>query len=132
MVADMFTFRGRAAADNSFTWRLEFSTRFGKKLKEETRISGGLIEDIELASTATSAPSESLVGPDGSIASNESIMDAFREALTDMVSKITAIDPKKELYKRFAGAGRTETTLRVNESLDIDSIVNKIISELKQ
>ena len=135
MVADIFSFSGQATQDNGFTWRLEFSTKFGKKLKEEAKISGGLVEDenaINLVSTASTGPLESLVGPDDSIASNKQIVNAFEEALSDMTSKIMSIDPKKELRKRYSGAGRTEVTRQLNESLDIDSIVSKIINELKQ
>jgi hypothetical protein len=135
MVADIFSFSGQATQDNGFTWRLEFSTKFGKKLKEEARISGGLVEDenaINLVSTASTGPLESLAGPDDSIASNKQIVNAFEEALSDMTSKIMSINPKEELRKRYAGVGRTEVTRQLNESLDIDSIVSKIISELKQ
>lgn len=132
MVADVFTFRGQATQDNGFTWTMEFKTKFGKKLKEESNISGGLVEDMFLQSTASTGPLESLVGDDDSIASNEQIIDAFKEALNDIASKIASIDPKEELRKRYAGVGRSETTLKVNESLNIDSIVNRIINELKQ
>jgi hypothetical protein len=135
MVADIFGFFGQATEDNGFTWRLEFSTKDGGKRKEESSISGGISEkenSINFVSTASTGPLESLVGDDGSIASNEQIMDAFKEALNDMAAKIASIDTKDELRKRYSGKGRTETTLQVNESSSIDSIVNKIINELKQ
>lgn len=133
MVASVFTFRGQATEDNGFTWTLEFKTKYGQKLKEETRIAGGLIEDDEnvyFTSTASTGPLEEMLGPNGSIATNKAIMDAFKEALTDMVSKIESIEPRRELRRRFAGVGKADTTLQLNES--IDSIVDKIINELKQ
>ena len=37
-----------------------------------------------------------------------------------------------ELRGRFTAAGRTDAFREVNESIDVDSIVNKIINELKQ
>lgn len=133
MIASVFTFRGQATEDNGFTWTLEFKTKYGQKLKEETRIAGGLVEDednIYFTSTASTGPLEERLGPNGSIATNEAIMDAFKEALSDMVSKIESIEPRKELRRRFAGVGKADTTLQLNES--IDSIVSKIIDELKQ
>ena len=114
---------------------MEFSTKDGGKRKEESSISGGISEkenSINFVSTASTGPLESLVGDDGSIASNEQIMDAFKEALNDMAAKIASIDPKEELRKRYSGRGRSEVTLQANESLNIDSIVNRIINELKQ
>ena len=38
----------------------------------------------------------------------------------------------KELRGRFATAGRTDAFREVNESIDVDTIVSKIINELKQ
>lgn len=131
-VVDVFTFRGRLTQGNIFTWTIEFKTKYGKKLKEESRIQGGLVEDLYLEATASTGNLESVAGPDGSIASNKEIVDAFLEALADIQSQILAIDPREELRSRFAGVGRTDATLRVNESLDVDTIVSKIISELKQ
>jgi hypothetical protein len=133
MIASVFTFRGQPTEDNGFTWTLEFKTKYGQKLKEESRISGGLIEDednIYFTSTASTGPLAERLGPNGSIATNEAIMDAFKEALSDMASKIESIEPRKELRRRFAGVGKADTTLQLNES--IDSIVSKIINELKQ
>jgi hypothetical protein len=135
MIASVFTFRGQATEDNGFTWTLEFKTKYGQKLKEESRISGGLIEDednIYLTSTASTGALAERLGPNGSIATNEAIMDAFKEALSDMASKIESIEPRKELRRRFAGVGQTEITRQLNESLNVDSIVSKIINELKQ
>jgi hypothetical protein len=136
MVADVFTFTGLATEDNGFTWRMEFKTKYGDKLKEETRIKGGLVwneaKDIYFTSTASTGPLEELLGPNGSIASNPAIMDAFKEALIDMTSKIESIDARQELRRRFAGVGKTDITRQVNESLDIDSIVSKIMNEIKQ
>lgn len=131
-VVDVFTFRGRLMPNNTYNWSMEFKTQYGKKLKEESRIQGGLVEDLYLESTATTGPLESLVGEDGSIASNPEIVDAFLQALQDIQTQITGIDVKNELRSRFAGVGRTDATLRLNESLDIDSIVSKIMNEIKQ
>jgi hypothetical protein len=133
MVATAFTFRGQATEDNRFVWELEFQTQYGKKLKEATRIEGGLITDetnINFVSTASTGNLEEMLGPNGSIATNDAIMDAFKEALSDITSKIESIDARKELYRRYAGVGKADTTLQLNES--IDTIVSKIINELKQ
>jgi hypothetical protein len=133
MVATAFTFRGQATEDNRFVWELEFQTQYGDKLKEATRIEGGLITDetnINFVSTASTGVLEEMLGPDGSIATNDAIMDAFKEALSDMTSKIGSIDARKELYRRYAGKGKADITLQLNES--INSIVSKIINELKQ
>ena len=135
MVADVFTFRGQATPDNGFTWTLQFKTKYGQKLKDESAIAGGLIEDadnINFTSTASTGPLENLVGSDGSIASNEAIMDAFKEALNDLTSKIQSIEPKRELRRRFAGVGQSDIARQLNESLDIDSIVSKVMNEIKQ
>jgi hypothetical protein len=133
MVADTFKFEGQATQDNGFTWRLIFKTMYGQKLKDESRIAGGLVEDednINFTSTASTGPLEELLGPNGSIASNPAIIDAFKEALSDLTSKINSINSDGELYRRFAGVGKADTTLQLNESIDL--IVSKIINELKQ
>jgi hypothetical protein len=131
-VVDVFTFRGRLTPENTYTWTIEFKTKYGKKLKEESRIQGGLIEDMFLEATASTGPLENIVGPDGSIASNQEIVNAFLEALSDIQSQILAIDVKEELRSRFAGVGRTDATLQLNESANLDLLISKIIDELKQ
>ena len=135
-INEVFTIRGgitQFGDENrtAFKWIIEFKTQYGKKLREESRIQGGLVEDIYLTSEATTGPIDKLAGDDGSIATNREIVDAFKQALAEIQAQIMAIDPKTELRSRFAGVGRTEMTRQVDESIDIDSIVNKIISELK-
>lgn len=114
----------------AFRWTIQFKTQYGKKLREESRVSGGLVDDKFFEATAVTEPLNRLVGSDGSIAGNLQIASAFREAINDIAAQIDEINAKEELRSRFAAAGRTDAYREVNES--IDGIVNKIINELKQ
>jgi hypothetical protein len=133
----IFNIRGTvtAAGENqsAFKWTIQYKTQIGKKLREESRIVGGLVDDKFLEAESVTGPLDRLVGSDGSIASNNQIKEAFIEAVNEIKAKILALDTdKQELRLRFAGAGRTDATLQLNESIKVDSIVNKIIEELKQ
>lgn len=116
----------------AFRWTIQFKTQYGKKLREESRVQGGLVDDKFFEATAVTEPLNRLVGSDGSIASNFQIASAFREAMNDLKAQIEDINAKEELRSRFAGVGRTDAFREVNESIDVDSIVSKIINELKQ
>ena len=133
----IFNIRGTVtpAGENqsAFKWTLQYKTQIGKKLREESRVSGNLVDDKFLEAESVTGPLERLVGGDGSIASNNEIKEAFIEAVNEIKAKILALDTdKQELRKRYSGRGRSEVTLQANESLNIDSIVNRIINELKQ
>lgn len=136
-IADYFSIKGnltQAGEENAsaYKWTMEFKTQYAKKVREDKKIQGGLKEDINLVSTSTTGPLSQLEGENGTIVTNEQIMAAFDEALTDLQSQILAIDAEEELLGRFAGVGRTEGYREVNESIDVDTIVSKIINELKQ
>lgn len=130
-IVDYFGIKGNLT-EGGFRWTMEFKTQYGQKLREEKRISGGLKDDMYLVSTATTTLENGLKGSNGTIVTNDGVMAAFDEALSDLESQIMSIDSEEELLGRFAGVGRTEGYRDVNESVNIDSIVDKIISELKQ
>ena len=117
---------------SAYKWTVQFKTEYGSKLREESGVRGGLIEDKFLQAEATTGPLPKLEGSDGSIATNLAIVNAFNEALEDIKTQILSIDSEDEIRNRFAAAGRTEAFRDVNESIDVDTIVNKIINELKQ
>jgi hypothetical protein len=135
-LVSLFNLKGSPTQTNeggtAFKWTVQFKTNYGKKLREESVIRGGLVEDKFLQSEAVTGPMEKLVGPDGTIASNPEISDALNRAIADIVGQINTIEPKEELRNRFSGVGRMEAFREVNESTVIDSIVNKVINELKQ
>jgi hypothetical protein len=133
----IFNIRGTvtqaAGGATAFKWTLQYKTQYAKKLREASRAEGGLKDDKFLEAESVTGPLERLVGGDGSIASNNEIKEAYIEAVNDLKAQILALDTdKQELRLRFAGAGRTDATLQLNESIKVDSIVNKIINELKQ
>ena len=112
---------------------IQFKTEYGSKLREESGIRGGLVEDRFYVAEATTGPLSKLEGNDGTIATNAQIVEAFNSAINDIQSQIlTEIVSEDELRSRFAAAGRTAAFRDVNESIDVDTIVNKIINELKQ
>jgi hypothetical protein len=118
---------------SAYKWTIQFKTEYGSKLREESGIRGGLVDDKFLVAEATTGPLPKLEGNDGSIATNTQIVEAFNNAMNDIKTQILSeIVPKNELRNRFAAAGRTEAFRDVNESIDVDTIVNKIINELKQ
>jgi hypothetical protein len=117
---------------SAFKWVIRFQINYGTKAREESGIRGGLVEDKLFQSEATTGPLNKLEGNDGSIATNQQIVDAFNQALEDIKVQIESINAKEELRGRFAAAGRTQAFRNVNESIDVDTIVNKIINELKQ
>jgi hypothetical protein len=118
---------------SAYKWTIQFKTEYGNKLREESGIRGGLVENRFLVAEATTGPLSKLEGSDGTIATNEQIVEAFNSAISDIQAQILSeINPEDELRNRFAAAGRTEAFRDVNESIDVDTIVNKIINELKQ
>jgi len=117
---------------SAFKWTLEYKTYYGKKLREESGIRGGLVEDKFFKSEAVTEPLRSLTGGGKAIDANLQIRQALAEAMADMKAQIEALDAKDELRSRFAGVGRTEAQRELNESINVDEIVTKIISELKQ
>jgi hypothetical protein len=136
-IADYFDIKGnltQAGEENAsaYKWTMKFKTQYAKKLREDKKIQGGLKEDKNFESTSTTGPLSQLAGENGTIVTNEEIMAAFDEALSDLQSQILSIDPEDELLSRFAGVGRTEGYREVNESIDVDTIVSKIINKLKQ
>ena len=117
---------------SAFKWTLEYKTFYGKKLREESGIRGGLVEDKFFTTQATTGPLRSLTNGGKSIDSNQQIKAAFEEAIADMKTQIEALDAKNELRGRFTGVGRTDAFREVNESIKIDALVGNIIKELKQ
>jgi hypothetical protein len=118
---------------SAYKWTIQFKTEYGGKLREESGVRGGLIEDKFLVAEATTGPLPKLEGGDGSIATNKQIVEAFNSAINDIKEQILSeIVPEDELRNRFAAAGRTEAFRDVNESINVDTMVNKIINELKQ
>ena len=118
---------------SAYKWTIQFETHYGQKASEESGVRGGLVNVKFLTAEATTGPLPKLEGSDGSIATNLQITEAFSQALNDIKEQIMALNEEgKELRGRFAAAGRTEAFRDVNESIDVDTIVNKIINELKQ
>jgi hypothetical protein len=135
---EVFNIKGgltQAGEENrsAYKWTIQFKTEYGSKLREESGIRGGLVENRFYVAEATTGPLSKLEGNDDSIATNAQIVEAFNSAINDIQSQIlTEIDPEEELRSRFSAAGRTQAFRDVNESIDVDTIVNKIINELKQ
>ena len=118
---------------SAYKWTIQFETHYGQKEREESGVRGGLVNDKFLTAEATTGPLPKLEGSDGSIATNLQITEAFSQALNDIKEQIMALNEEgKELRGRFAAAGRTDAFREVNESIDVDTIVSKIINELKQ
>ena len=118
---------------SAYKWTIQFETHYGQKAREESGVRGGLVNDKFLTAEATTGPLPKLEGSDGSIATNLQITEAFSQALNDIKEQIMALNEEgKELRGRFAAAGRTDAFREVNESIDVDTIVSKIINELKQ
>ena len=118
---------------SAYKWTIQFKTEYGSKLREESGVRGGLIEDKFLVAEATTGPISKLEGSDGTIATNAQIVEAFNSAINDIKEQILSeIVPEDELRNRFSAAGRTQAFRDVNESVNVDTIVNKIINELKQ
>jgi hypothetical protein len=115
---------------SAFKWILEYKTYYGKKLREESGVR--LTPNKFFTSEATTGPLRSLTNGGKAIDSNSQIKDALVAAIADMKAQIEAIDSKEELSGRFRGVGRTDAYREVNESINVDTLVDKIIKELKQ
>jgi hypothetical protein len=135
-IVSLFTVTGGLSQNENnnaseYKWTVEFSISKCAKRREDTSAMG-FVEEKRLVATATSGRLDKLVGSNGSISSNKQVVDALRNALDDIKNQILEIDSKKELKNRFAGVGRTEAFREVNESIDVDAIVSRIIKEIKQ
>jgi hypothetical protein len=116
----------------SFLWSVKFKTKFGRKLKEENGISGGLQLDKEktIVKTAQIEPGVTFSDQD-TILDNLSIKTALIEALSEMQDYISSLKPIDTL--KTANVKRTDITKKpvVNESEQLkDRLVKRITNSI--
>lgn len=117
---------------DSFLWSVKFDTKFGRKLKEENGISGGLQldKDKTILKTAQIDPNTTFSDQD-TILDNLAIKTALIEALSEMQDYISSLKPIDTL--KTANVKRTDITNKpvVNESEQLkERLIKRITNSI--
>ncbi len=109
----------------SYIWNVRIKTSLGKKLKEESGIKGGLLDDKIIQSTKSVQ-----LGPDKEFDDNSTIMDdisivsALMEAISELKEKIASINPKSNLKQANV------KQYQIKESQK-EKLIKRVVSQLK-
>lgn len=115
--------------ENNFTWSLTFVSKFGRKLKEDRRINGGLELDKDIVVTKTAQLDPGVEFNDQKpIIFDERIRQALIDAFEEMRNKLLEIDPIETLSK--ANVQQFDIQRDMNENLK-ERLVKRILSDLK-
>jgi hypothetical protein len=117
---------------DSFLWSVKFNTKFGRKLKEENGISGGLQLDKEkiILKTAQIEPGTTF-SDENTILDNLAIKTALIEALSELQEYILSLKPIDTL--KSANVKRTDITKKpvINESEQLkERLVKRITNSI--
>lgn len=114
--------------DNNYVWTITFLTKFGRKMKEDRRIMGGLSLDHDFVVTKTAQLEPGIQFDDKHpIIFNEQIREALIAALQELREKLLQLDPIETLEKANI---QQYDIQRVNEDLK-EKIVNKILDSIR-
>lgn len=114
----------------SFAWNVRMSNKIGKKMKEESGLRGGFLDDkiFQVSKTAQLDPRKEY-GDSYTVVDDINVINALMEAIEELKSQIEAIDPKETL--KVANVKQYQINRDVNESIK-NRLVQRVINKLKK
>jgi hypothetical protein len=114
----------------SFAWNVRMSNKIGKKMKEESGLRGGFLDDkiFQVSKTAQLDPRKEY-GDSYTVVDDINVINALMEAIEELKSQIEAIDPKETL--KVANVKQYQIKRDVNESIK-NRLVQRVINKLKK
>ena len=114
----------------SFAWNVRMTNKIGKKMKEESGLRGGFLDDkiFQVSKTAQLDPRKEY-GDSYTVMDDINVVNALMEAIEELKSQIEAIDPKETL--KVANVKQYQVKRDVNESIK-DRLVQRVITKLKK
>lgn len=118
----------------SYDWTVDFSTKLGKKLRDEIRVSGNnRQEDKHFTCSETSKTFPTEWSDDGTykvVVERPEVKEALSQCLKKVANDIMNMDVTEELESRSI-IDRSDITQRMNEDI-ISKIVTNVINEIKR
>lgn len=113
----------------SFAWNVKMSNKIGKKMKEESGLRGGFLDDkiFQVSKTAQLNPRKEY-GDSYTIMDDINVVNALMESIEELKSQIGAVDPKETL--KVANIKQYQIKRDVNESVK-DRLIQRVINKLK-
>ena len=114
----------------SFAWNVRMSNKIGKKMKEESGLRGGFLDDkiFQVSKTAQLDPRKEY-GDSYTVVDDINVINALMEEIEELKSQIEAIDPKETL--KVANVKQYQINRDVNESIK-NRLVQRVINKLKK
>lgn len=114
----------------SFAWNVRMSNKIGKKMKEESGLRGGFLDDkiFQVSKTAQLDPRKEY-GDSYTVVDDINVINALMEAIEELKSQIEVIDPKETL--KVANVKQYQINRDVNESIK-NRLVQRVINKLKK
>jgi len=114
----------------SFAWNVKMTNKIGKKMKEESGLRGGFLDDkiFQVSKTAQLDPRKEY-GNSYTVMDDINVINALMEAIEELKSQIEAIDPKETL--KVANVKQYQIKRDVNESIK-NRLVQRVITKLKK
>ena len=114
----------------SFAWNVRMTNKIGKKMKEESGLRGGFLDDkiFQVSKTAQLDPRKQY-GDSYTVMDDINVVNALMESIEDLKSQIEGIDPKETL--KVANIKQYQVKRDVNESIK-DRLVQRVITKLKK
>jgi hypothetical protein len=114
----------------SFAWNVRMTNKIGKKMKEESGLRGGFLDDkiFQVSKTAQLDPRKQY-GDSYTVMDDINVINSLMEAIEELKSQIEAIDPKETL--KVANVKQYQVKRDVNESVK-NRLVQRVITKLKK
>jgi hypothetical protein len=114
----------------SFAWNVRMTNKIGKKMKEESGLRGGFLDDkiFQVSKTAQLDPRKQY-GDSYTVMDDINVVNALMESIEELKSQIEAIDPKETL--KVANVKQYQVKRDVNESVK-NRLVQRVITKLKK
>jgi hypothetical protein len=124
-----FQITGERMGD-SFAWNVRMANKIGKKMKEESGLRGGFLDDkiFQVSKTAQLDPGKTF-DDKYTVVDDINVVNALMEAMEELKSQIEAIDPKETL--KVANVKQYQVKRDVNESIK-DRLVQRVITKIKR
>lgn len=113
----------------SFAWNVKMSNKIGKKMKEESGLRGGFLDDkiFQVSKTAQLNPTKQY-GDSYTVMDDINVVNALMESIEELKSQIEAVDPKETL--KVANIKQYQIKRDVNESVK-DRLIQRVINKIK-
>lgn len=114
----------------SFAWNVRMTNKIGKKMKEESGLRGGFLDDkvFQVSKTAQLDPTKQY-SDSYTVMDDINVVNALLEAIEELKSQIEGIDPKETL--KVANVKQYQVKRDVNESVK-NRLVDRVIKKLKK